>query len=280
MSHPRISRERLHEIRSSLSERDTLVLESVARNRFLTSHQIRRTHFADHATDAAAIRSTNRALARLGDLGLIGHLRRRIGGVRAGSGSHVWSLTEAGARLLSTVAEVEGLPVRFRSHEPTSTFLEHTLAVAEVCLTLSEAAQRGEFDLLDLQREPDCWRAYSGPYGGVAQLKPDLALVTASGDYEDHWFLEIDRDTEPPSRVLRACLKYEEYRRTGEERRRLGIFPAVVWVVPDQKRAATLKRHIADEARLSRDLFTVVSLDDLATVVTAGSDAQETDHDS
>lgn len=104
--------------------------------------------------------------------------------------------------------------------------------------------------------------------------------MTASGDYEDHWFLEIDRDTEPPSRVLRACLKYEEYRRTGEERRRLGIFPAVVWVVPDQKRAATLKRHIAGEARLSRDLFTVVSLDDLATVVTAGSDAQETDHDS
>lgn len=275
MSRPRVSRGRLGEIRNSLSDRDVSVLESVAANRYLTSRQIRRTHFSDHATDAALIRASNRALARLAELGLIDHLRRRIGGVRAGSGSHVWSLTEAGARLLTTFDGSSTLPARLRSHEPTTTFLEHTLAVAEACLTLSEAAQHGRFEILDLQREPDCWRAYNGPHGAVVQLKPDLALVTASAEYEDHWFLEIDRDTEPPSRVVRACLRYEEYRRSGVEQRAIEVFPAVVWVVPGLKRAATLKRHMDSEPRLSRAVFTVVTIEDLPSVIAVGIGAQE-----
>ncbi|MDY0341817.1 MAG: replication-relaxation family protein, partial [Coriobacteriia bacterium] len=186
-----------------------------------------------------------------------------------------WSLTEAGARLLTTFDGFGTLPARLRSHEPTVTFLEHTLAVAEACLTLSEAVQHGQFEILDLQREPDCWRAYSAPHGGMTQLKPDLALVTASGEYEDHWFLEIDRDTEPPSRVVRACLRYEEYRRSGVEQRAIEVFPAVVWVVPDSKRAATLKRHMSSEPRLSRAIFTVVTIEDLPTVISAGMGAQE-----
>lgn len=275
MSRPRVSRGRLGEIWSGLSERDVSVLESVAANRYLTSRQIRRMHFSDHATEAALIRASNRALARLAELGLMEHLRRCIGGVRAGSGSHVWSLTEAGARLLTTFDGFGTLPARLRSHEPTITFLEHTLAVAEACLTLSEAAQHGRFDILDLQREPDCWRAYSAPHGGVAQLKPDLALVTASGEYEDHWFLEIDRDTEPPARVVRACLRYEEYRRSGAEQRAIEVFPAVVWVVPDPKRAATLKRHMNSEPRLSRTVFTVVTIEELQSVIATGIGAQE-----
>jgi len=278
MSGERISRGQLESIRSQLSERDTAVLEAVVVNRFLTSHQIRRSHFADHATDAAAIRSTNRALARLADLGLIAHLQRRVGGVRAGSGSHVWTLTEAGARLLRIAAGVEGLPARFRAHEPTTSFLEHTLAVAEVCLRLSEAARGGEFCVIELLREPECWRAYSGRHGGVIHLKPDLSLVTECGDYEDHWFLEIDRSTEPPSRVIRKCLAYEAYRQTRAEQKRVGVFPAVVWITPDGKRAATLASHIAKTPDLTRAHYAVVQIDDLPSLVGAGIGSQETDH--
>ena len=280
MSGERISRGQLEKIRSQLSERDIAVLDAIAANRFLTSRQIRRGHFADHATNAAAIRSTNRALARLADLSLIAHLQRRVGGVRAGSGSHVWTLNEAGARLLRITAGAEGLPARLRAHEPTTSFLEHTLAVAEVCLRLTEAARGGEFSVIELLREPECWRAYSSRHGGVTQLKPDLSLVTACGDYEDHWFLEVDRSTEPPSRVIRACLKYEAYRQTGAERKRVGVFPAVVWITPDAKRAATLASRIADTPDLTRAHYAVVQIDDLASLIEAGIGSQETGHEA
>lgn len=272
MSGPRISRGKLEAIRARLSNRDLEILESVATNRFMTSHQIRRHLFWNHVSTSAAIRSTNRALARLAHLQLITHLQRRIGGVRSGSGSNVWSLTEPGARLLS-VSGHDGLPARFRSHEPTLTFLEHTLAVSEVALRLSEAARGGDFALVELRREPDCWRVYSGTHGGVSQLKPDLEAVTASGEYEDHWFFEIDRSTEPPSRVVRACLKYEHYRSTGMEQKRTGVFPAVVWVVPDAGRARVLRDRLAATAGLTRGLYAVVVLDELVPLVRAGIEA-------
>lgn len=278
MSRPRISRGRLGEIRNQLSERDMWVLEEVAKNRFLTSHQIRRYHFADHFTNAAAIRATNRALARLAGLGLVAHLDRRIGGVRAGSGSHVWTLTEAGVRLLRATNEIDGLPTRLRAHEPTSSFLEHTLAVAEVCLRLSEADRGAQFTVVELLREPDCWRAHRGRHGEMIHLRPDLSAVTAVGDYEDHWFLEIDRSTEPPSRVIRKCLRYEAYRQTGAEQKRVGVVPAVVWITPDSKRAAALRNHIGRTPGLSRDSYAVVQIEQLPALIKAGIGAQETAH--
>lgn len=256
------------------------ILRSIARSRFLTSGQIRRTHFADKPGQAAAIRSSNRALARLGDMQLIDHLERRVGGMRAGSSSHVWSLAPAGARLLESTGQFDGLPRRVREYEPTLTFLEHTLAVAEVCLTLSEAAHSGKFAILELQREPDCWRAYNGSHGGIVHLKPDLAVVTASGAFEDHWFVEVDLDTEPPSRVVRTCLRYEAYRRSGAEQRRLGLFPAVVWIVPNEQRKASLARHLAAEPRLSRGMYAVVVLDELASLMKSGMETPETGHES
>jgi hypothetical protein len=280
MSGPRISRGRLEDIRARLSERDLEILTSLATSRFLTSNQIRRLHFADHATNAAAIRSSNRALARLAALELVCNLDRRVGGVRAGSASNVWSLTEIGGRLLQLSGGFDQLPKRLRAHEPTVTFLEHTLAIAEVCLRLTEAARGGDFTILELQREPDCWRAYSGVDGGVATLKPDLALVTACGDFEDHWFVEVDRDTEPPSRIVRACLRYEAYRRTSSEQKRLGIFPAVIWVVPHPKRAAALKTHLSKTPELSHSLFDVVALDDLPSLVKVGFGSRENNHEA
>lgn len=276
MSRPRVSRGRLEELRSQLSERDMNVLEEVAKSRFLTSRQIRRYHFADHATNAAAIRATNRALARLSELGLVAHLNRRVGGVRAGSDSHVWTLTEAGVRLLRATKEMDGLPTRLRAHEPTSSFLEHTLAVAEVCLRLSEADRGAEFAVVELLREPECWRAQKGRHGEMIHLRPDLSAVTATGDYEDHWFLEIDRSTEPPCRVIRKCLRYEAYRQTGAEQKRVGVVPAVVWITPDSKRATTLQDHIARTPGLNRGSYAVVQIDDLPSLIKTGIGSQET----
>lgn len=101
-------------------------------------------------------------------------------------------------------------------------------------------------------------------------LKPDLAVVTASGRNEDHWFFEVDRDTEPPSRVVRTCSRYEVYRYSGEEQSRNGEFPAVVWVVPGSKRATTLRSHIAASKGLSHGFYEVVPIVDLLSLIKTG----------
>jgi len=182
--------------------------------------------------------------------------------------------------LLEATDRGDRIARRVREYEPTPTFLEHNLAVAEVCLTLSEAERRGDITVLELQREPDCWRAYSASGGGVARLKPDLAVVTASGDFEDHWFLEIDLDTEPPSRIVRTCFRYVAYQSSGEEQKRLGVFPAVVWAVLSSERKSTLQQRIASESRLRPGLFGVCLLGDLLPLMQTGMAPQENGHES
>src|SRR5665811_980645 len=271
MSGQRVSRRKLEGIRASLADRDLQILLSVATHRFLTTRQICRMHFADKMTETAALRSANRALDKLRGLQLLVALDRRIGGVRAGSGSYIWSLGHIGARLLQRASHVDGLPRRQRQREPSTTFLEHTLAVAEVSLRLREIANRGEVTLLGVQHEPACWRPFSGPGGGTVRLKPDLAVVTATEEFEDHWFFEVDLATEPPSRVVRACLSYQAYRQSGIEQRRLGLFPAVVWIVPTGRRKETLESHMNQHEAISARLFTVITLDELEALIQHGA---------
>ena len=59
--------------------------------------------------------------------GLIHHLKRRIGGVRAGSGSYVWSITYKGIKELRKYHPNTQLKLR-NTYEPTAHHLEHTLA--------------------------------------------------------------------------------------------------------------------------------------------------------
>lgn len=103
------------------------------------------------------------------------------------------------------------------------------------------------------------------------RLKPDLAVSTASVDFEDYWFLEIDLATEPPSRVVRACLNYEAYRRSGIEQRRLGIFPAVVWIVPTPRRKEILETRLNSDKQITNGLFHVVVLDEFEALIRGGA---------
>jgi hypothetical protein len=280
MSRQRIGRRQLERIIGSLSDRDMDVLSSIGTERFLTTRQLSRLHFFDKPTQSAATRSTNRTLAKLKDLHLIDSLERRIGGVRAGSASHVWGLAPAGGRLLENTGAVPERPKWLREYEPSRHYLEHTLATAEVRLRLSEAERRGNLTILEVQREPDCWRPYSAPGGGIAHLKPDLSIITASGDFEDHWFLEIDLATERPARVIQSCLGYQDYRHTGIEQKRVGVFPAVVWIVPTRRRKEAIQTRLAEDSRISRGLFRVVLLDELEPLLRDGANAQGIDHES
>lgn len=92
----RLSRQQLQEAERRLGERDQQILTAIQRYRYLLTSQIQRLYFYGAATPTAAHRAAVRALQKLKDMGLVEHLTRRIGGVRAGSGGLVWYITHAG----------------------------------------------------------------------------------------------------------------------------------------------------------------------------------------
>ena len=257
-------------VSTRLSERDWEILATVRAFRFLTTRQLARQHFSLTEPDAVIPRTANSALAKLRTLGLLVNLDRRIGGVRAGSGGHVWQLTDLGNRLLAEhLGEAAG--ARVRPSEPSTSFLDHTLAVAELVITLQASTRHGVM-IERLQAEPECWRTHLGSAGEPRTLKPDLASVSQCGEFTDFYFWEVDRATEAPNRVVKKCLQYQQYRDTGAEQRIHGLFPAVVWVVPHPRRREQLERHLAAETRLDQRLFTVIELGQVTDLVRYGAD--------
>lgn len=273
-SSKRLSKQQLVSIDKRLSERDHLILESIRKCRYLTTDQIQRLYCKNSSCHAAALRAANRMLVKLKDFELIAPLKRRIGGVRAGSGSYVWNLDEAGARLLNLNRQESDIIKRKRSFEPSPRFLEHTLAVAEIYVRLSRIADKYEnIRLLKAELEPDCWRMYIGTLGTASYLKPDIYTVTTDGEYEDHWFFEIDLDTEAPVRIISKCQQYCKYYLSGTEQKVKGVFPLVVWIVPDQKRADSIRSHIIQEPFLERkDIFLIVTTDLLEKLICEGDE--------
>lgn len=264
---PRVGERGLRAVSEQLSQRDGAVLESVAAHRFLTTRQIEALHFHDHGSPLAGARTCRRVLRRLHALGLLAHLQRRVGGVRAGSSSFIWCLGPVGDRL-RRMNRGEG--VRQRVREPSPTFVDHCLAVADAHLSLVTAERAGQLQLAQLELEPDCWRHYLGPSGGRETLRPDLFAVTVTGEYEDHWFLEIDRGTESLPTIVRKCRQYEAYRRTGLEQEGAGVFPIVVWVVPTPSRQEKLREAIVAARGVDAGLHRVVLPAELVGLISGG----------
>ena len=262
----RITKQRLEEIRRELTERDKEILNALQACRYLTGKQIIRLFFSEGAEPQIADYSASyRCLKRLKSHSLIRALNRRIGGVRAGSGSYVWSLTPPGFRLLNL-----GKSAHRQYREPSFAFLEHTLLISEAWLQLREICARNSMTLADVHFEPDCWRWYRGRLGKTAVLKPDMYAVTQMGDYEDHWFIEIDRDTETVALVIDKCERYIHYLRTGAEQKQSGVFPYVVWIVPDAKRKDSLITHIT-RTFSQGSIFIVITPDELETLISVGA---------
>jgi hypothetical protein len=258
------------DVSSRLAERDWQILGTVRAFRFLTTRQLARQHFALRDPHAVIPRIANSALQRLRDLGLLINLERRIGGVRAGSGGHVWQITDLANRILIDHLGEEAGP-RLRPSEPSTTFLDHTLAIAELVITLQSTSRDG-VEIDRLQVEPESWRTYLGAAGETRTLKPDLASTSQTGGYTDFYFWEVDRATEAPNRVIRKCLQYQQYRNTGAEQRAHGLFPAVVWVVPNKRRRDQLLRRLAAEPEIDQRLFTVIELNQIGSLVRLGAD--------
>ncbi|QKZ22856.1 replication-relaxation family protein [Streptomyces chartreusis] len=273
----------------SLSERDLSILESLRTHRALTTVLIRRLHFPIggepreagngkvHATEMAAAVATIRVLTRLESHRLITRLHRRIGGVRAGSSGIVWQLGASGERLLRAR---HGDPARRRYSEPSPGFIAHTLAAADLAIRLYELARRSEIELLRLEAEPECWRTFLSPHGARQWLKPDLFAVTATREYEHHLFIEADNATEHAPVIVRKALQYERYANSGIHQQEHGLFPSVVWVVPDQKRQTAIRAALAAEPRLQNlaavGVFHVVTAEDFPHLIAEGPENMPT----
>lgn len=261
----RISSRRLAEVAAALTPTDRAVLDSLRRVRLATGEQLTRLHFADRSS---AARQARRRLARLVERRLVARLDRRIGGVRAGSSGFVYALDVAGQRLLD--AET---PPRWprRPWTPGLPFLAHSLAVTDLYVGLVDAERSGLVDVLDFTTEPACWRSFTDPLGGAAVVKPDAFVCLGVGEFEDRWFIEVDRATEAPSTLARKADVYTAYWQSGGEQASHGVFPRVLWVVPDEARKTVVVDVLARQPAEAWALFQVVTTDAAVRVLTGGS---------
>ena len=261
----------LRELLGRLSARDISLIDLLAEHRFLTTRHMQAFCFHDHATLTSASRSARRVLGRLAREDLIESPARRVGGMEGGSDAYVWQLTAVGQRLRASRA---GLGASTRVRTPSARFIEHYLAIADVRLQLVDAERRGLLTSSQVQIEPLCWQRYTGMGGSNEVLKPDLAAITIpkqQDEFEDHWFIEVDRATESIPTVLRQCRAYEACRQSGAVQAERGVFPIVVWVVPTQRRADNIARGIRQARGLDAELYRVCTYEELLPPLLGGA---------
>jgi hypothetical protein len=88
---------------------------------------------------------------------------------------------------------------------------------------------------------------------------------------ENHWFVEVDRSTESIPRVTAKCRTYAAYWKTGIEEGATGVFPRVLWVVPNERRTDQIIKAIRRLDREDWPLFAVTT-DEHSAAVLIGRD--------
>jgi hypothetical protein len=265
MSRSYLTPERLDGLERRLSERDRAVIQTVARLRLVTGEQLGRLHYT-----GTTVRQRRRALARLVELRLLAVLERNVGGVRAGSDGFIYALDIRGAHVLRT----NKLAVRRRVQRPVTPgalFTKHVLAVSELHVRLTEADRADSCDLRAFDTEPTCWRPFSGRGGGRVVLKPDAFAKLGVDAFEDSWFIEVDLATESAATLDRKLDVYRAYWRSGREQSTRGVFPRVLWLVPNERRYAVVADACARQPAEAWPLFMVTLYDDAVGLMTGGA---------
>ena len=106
--------------------------------------------------------------------------------------------------------------------------------------------------LLEVQTEPDCWRPMAN-----GRLCPDMYVRTAIEDDEYSYFIEVDRGTTHLPAITRKLQQYQQYYNSGVEQKLRGVFPRVLWIAPDRRRAAALEMAISASPGYPAGLFVV-----------------------
>ncbi|MEU4517371.1 replication-relaxation family protein [Amycolatopsis sp. NPDC024027] len=252
-------RGRAGRLAARLSDRDLAILRDLRTLRLMTGGQIFRQHFPDGQPETQA-RKARAALTRFHRLGLVVRLRRRIGGVRAGSQGYVYGLTGLGLAVLDV-----GNPAPQRHRRVTETkpaFADHALAVSELRVQLTEFGRQHLDAQIGFAAEPQCWRTFSGPGGVPVTLKPDAFVQIERDGYELTSFVEVDMATESLPTIRRKLDVYVAYWRSGLEQARHEVFPRTWWTVPTPARQAAIASVIRRLPAEAHDLFTVCLADE------------------
>lgn len=254
----RTGRRELTELRARLVGRDLAIVGMVADLRLMSGRQLEAIFFSSEFHDSydSASRAARRVLARLVEERVLVRLNRQIGGIRAGSRAFVYGLGPVGHRLLERTTS------RPRYREPSALFVDHTLAIAQIVVSVINAARQGRCELISWQGEPRCWRTFSSA-GGRIMLRPDLYLALGVDEYEHRFFIEVDRDTEHLPSIFRKANLYDRYYRSGREQSKSGLFPTVLFVASDAKRGQAIERGLQAMKKLPPKLFATTCDDDV-----------------
>ena len=258
-------------IEYSLTSRDRMILELLKKTRSLFTYHIRRVCFTDSANKHAATRSANRNLKKLRDLGLIDVLtNRRIGGIRSGSSSYIWYLTEQGNRLLDLDKKYkDDAPKRTRFSEPADSTLSHQMAVNETYVQLTEIANEVDgFKIKEVLFEPNNWQYFE--FNGKKEiLKPDLSIVVSHHGFEYRFNIEMDLGSESVDYIINKCARYLKYLKTGIEQKRHEVFPIVLFIVKDEKRRCKLETAIKTRFKKQSNIFLFITAAEFNRIITS-----------
>ena len=195
-------------------------------------------------------------------------MERRIGGIRKGSSSHIWYLTERGNKLL--MLDQKYVAKRTRYLEPAGSTLSHRMAVNECYVQAMEMEHNGKLRVKEASFEPDNWRSFS--YEGKTDiLKPDLFLATKHHGYEYRYFVEMDLSSEAISTIVDKCFRYHKYLSSGKEQQAHGVFPITLWIVRDEKRKAKMEDAIRTHFKTHPNIFVVITADEYESIMTASA---------
>jgi hypothetical protein len=135
--------------------------------------------------------------------------------------------------------------------------------VADLAVRLIEASRTGAFDIASLATEPANWQKYLSPTGVRRWLKPDLHIITVVGDFEDHWFIEADLDTEHLPVVVKQCRAHIDYLASGRYQAAHDVVPIVLWIAPTASGASGIQTAIDRNLEVTANVFRVSTAADL-----------------
>jgi hypothetical protein len=145
--------------------------------------------------------------------------------------------------------------------------VRHALQVSELHTLLIEADRSRRVELLELTSEPACWRSYGGLAGQRQTLKPDSFVRVGVGAFEDSYFIEVDQGTEGSRAVERQLQLYVAYYLSGAEQQARGVFPLVLWLAPDERRAEAIANSVRQLRAADRELFQVALFSQALTAI-------------
>lgn len=248
--------------RMVLTNRDKEIIRQVYLYRLMTREQIEQLLFSpekgqDHPT------KTTKARQRLRLLYQHGYLER----IPAPIGPGLWAwrpvyrLAEKGAALIAGELGTSSTKLPYwgkgfdKDHRPTEVsllFLEHTLKINDIRITITQAAQVQGYrlekwldDTILKSQEMKDYVSVTTRQGRSLKVAvvPDAYFVLNLGDRRAHFFLELDRATMSSKRWRTRVLAYKTYAESGKYQQRYQTTSLrILTVTTTPTRLANLKK--------------------------------------